>query len=350
MYRSLCRLIATGSAVFSISQALAAEAPPPQPAPDSPAFIAEDPALSALIGRAAPDLRYTTLDNHTVDLGALYGHKPIYLKLWATYCIPCRAQMTEYEALYRKYADRITFVAVDIGFGEKPEKVAAFVARAGLTMPVVIDDGRLSNWLQIKATPLHVLIDSTGRVAYAGHQDGPALQAALDRLTRPAPSTGRIAPSDVGQQAVFRIGENVASFAESKASGPLYLAPAHQKHAVLFTAPWCESYLKELEPRTARHCAMFRAIAQRSVSTHALRWTAVASRLWTEESDLAPFQKQLGPDINLVLDRNAAVFARFGVRQIPAIALIDANGRLQDMIDADDAQAERRLTAFTKAP
>ncbi|WP_438382720.1 TlpA disulfide reductase family protein [Asaia sp. BMEF1] len=350
MHRTFSGLCATGAMLFAASQALAAEPLPIQPAYDSPAFIAEDPALAGLIGRAAPGLRFTTLDNQPIDLGALYGRKPVYLKLWATYCIPCRAQMPGYEALYREYGDRIAFVAVDIGFGEKREKVASFVARTGLTMPVVIDDGRLSNWLQIKATPLHVLIDSAGRVAYVGHQDGPALHAALDRLTKPAPRTGHIAPSDPGQQTTLKIGERVPSFAEATASGPVLPARSRQKQAVLFTAPWCESYLKDLEPQTARNCAAFRAIAQRSAATHAIRWTAFASRLWTENSDLAPFQKLLGPNIKLILDNKASNFSNFGVRQIPAIALIDASGHLRDMIGADDAHVEDKITAFTKAP
>lgn len=350
LHRLFSGLFATSTVFLAVSQALASGPSPAQPASDSPAFVAEDPALAALIGRAAPGLRFTTLDGHPIDLGALYGHKPVYLKLWATYCIPCRTQMPGYEALYRKYGERIAFVAVDIGFGEKQEKVASFVTRAGLTMPVVIDDGRLSNWLQIKATPLHVLIDREGRVAYAGHQDGPALHAALDRLTQSAPTTGHIAPSDPKQQTALKIGESIPSFAETTASGPLPPVRAHLKQAVLFTAPWCESYLKDLEPHTARNCAAFRAIAQRSASTYAMQWTAMASRLWTEDSDLPPFQKLLGPDIGLALDKNASIFSRFGVRQIPAIALIDSSGHLREMIGADDTHVEEKITAFAKAP
>ena len=50
--------------------------------------------------------------------------------------------------------------------------------------PVAIDDGSLGAWLKMEATPFHVVIDRDGRIAYAGHQDGPRLDEAIERVLR----------------------------------------------------------------------------------------------------------------------------------------------------------------------
>jgi len=54
--------------------------------------------------------------------------------------------------------------------------------------PVAIDDGSLGAWLKMEATPFHVVIDRDGRIAYAGHQDGPRLDEAKVLCHGAAPS------------------------------------------------------------------------------------------------------------------------------------------------------------------
>jgi thiol-disulfide isomerase/thioredoxin len=43
-----------------------------------------------LIGSPAPRMVLKTIDGETIDLGKLYGKKAVYLKFWATWCVPCR--------------------------------------------------------------------------------------------------------------------------------------------------------------------------------------------------------------------------------------------------------------------
>jgi thiol-disulfide isomerase/thioredoxin len=50
----------------------------------------------ALIGSPAPPLVLKTIDGETIDLGGLYGKKAVYLKFWATWCVPCRQQMPHF--------------------------------------------------------------------------------------------------------------------------------------------------------------------------------------------------------------------------------------------------------------
>ena len=57
-------------------------------------------AGAPLVGQPAPRLVVTTIDGRRIDLGALYGRKAVYLKFWATWCVPCREQMPHFEHTY----------------------------------------------------------------------------------------------------------------------------------------------------------------------------------------------------------------------------------------------------------
>ena len=50
----------------------------------------------SLIGKPAPRFVVTTIDGETIDLGRLYGKQAVYLKFWATWCVPCREQMPHF--------------------------------------------------------------------------------------------------------------------------------------------------------------------------------------------------------------------------------------------------------------
>ena len=56
----------------------------------NPGYIEEDPVLAKLVGKPAPALTLNSIDGKSINLKDLYGKRPVYLKLWATYCIPCR--------------------------------------------------------------------------------------------------------------------------------------------------------------------------------------------------------------------------------------------------------------------
>ncbi|WP_336761930.1 redoxin domain-containing protein [Asaia sp. VD9] len=321
------------------------------PAPDPAGFIAEDPALAQRVGRPAPAMRWQTLDGQTLDMAALTRKGPVYLKLWATYCIPCRAQMPGFEALYQRYKSRMSVVAVDIGFGENREKIAAFVRKTGLTMPVVMDDGKLSDWLQIRATPLHVLIDRNGRLAYLGHQDGPALSAALERVLATPRTTNDLHFADVTQTASLAVGAKLPAMSLTDTQGAsASLRPEGSTRAqiLLFTAPWCESYLATMDPPTARHCARARELAQKLMPHSGIDWTVIGARLWTEQGDMVGFGTLFGPGFRVLLDSDNLAFTRFGVRQIPAIALITKDGHLAKILDGTRADLAAQIEDFER--
>ena len=74
--------------------------------------------LSVSSAVLADDVRQITLQQfgsgNSVTLGSLGADKPVYVKMWATWCKPCMEQMPHFEALQQQYGDKVNFVAVNI--------------------------------------------------------------------------------------------------------------------------------------------------------------------------------------------------------------------------------------------
>ena len=300
----------------------------PAAKPGDAGYVAEDPRLAMLVGQPAPDIALRSIGGEAIDIVKNYGHKPVYLKVWATYCIPCRAQMPGLEKIYEKYRGRMEIVAVNAGIGDEPSKVRKFVTEANLHMPVAIDDGSLIGWLKLDSTPFHLLIGTDGRIAYAGHQDGPQLDAALQRVLVGQRQT-RIETTKIQSLMTLRPGDLVPSFALPGPDNSLAaLAPTGRPKAVLFTATWCESYLKDTEPKTVEACRRAREQADRLSQNGSIEWRGVVTNLWTTPKTLASYQTQMHPRVPMAVDTEGQAFRAFGIHEFPAVALIDADGRL----------------------
>lgn len=308
----------------------------PAAKPGDAGYIAEDPQLAQLVGRPAPDITLRSIDGGKIDIVKNYGHKPVYLKVWATYCIPCRAQMPGLEEIYQRYGTRMQIVAVNAGIGDEPRNVRRFVAEANMHMPVAIDDGSLGGWLKLDSTPFHLLIGMDGRIAYAGHQDGPQLDTALERVLAGKPQT-HIETANVQSVATLRPGDLVPPVdLRGPDNSPVELVRTGRPRAVLFTATWCESYLKDTEPKTVEACRRAREQADELSQNGSVEWLEVMTRLWTTPKALASYQTRMKPRAPMAVDTEGQAFRAFGIRSFAAVALIDADGRLFRIVGPED--------------
>lgn len=323
----------------------------PAAKPADAGYVAEDPQLAQLVGKPAPNLTLRSIKGGTIDVVKNYGHKPVYLKVWATYCIPCRAQMPGFEKIYQKYGTRMQIVAVNAGIGDEPAKVRKFVAETNMRMPVAIDDGSLVEWLKLDSTPVSLLIGMDGRIAFAGHQDGPRLEAALERVldgqgresveTANVPSVAALKPGDLVPALALRGPDN----------SPVELGRTGRPRAVLFTATWCESYLKDTEPKTVEACRRAREQADELSQNGSVEWLGVVTRLWTTPKGLASYQTRMKTRIPMAVDTDEQAFREFGIHGLPAVALIDGDGRLFRIVGPEDtglAAAVKELAARDK--
>jgi thiol-disulfide isomerase/thioredoxin len=325
----------------------------PAAKPGDPGYVAEDPQLARLVGQPGPSITLRAIDGGTIDIVKNYGHKPVYLKLWATYCIPCRAQMPGLEKIYESFGDRMQIVAVDAGVGDDAAKVRAFVTGTKLRMPVAIDDGSLGAWIKMEATPVHLLIGSDGRIAYTGHQDGPQLDAAIQRVLAGTPTNAPVDAAKVESLAALKRGDLVPAL---DLRGPddkpvrLTRGATPRPRAILFTSTWCESYLKDTEPATVEACRHTRELVDELAQTGRIDWLGVVAHLWTTPKALAAYTARMTPRVPMAVDSDGEAFRVFGIQRLPAVALIAADGRLVRMVGPDDGDLPAAVDKLTARP
>ena len=319
---------------------------------NDPGYIAEDPSLLRWIGRPGPAITLHALGGGSFELAKLYGKKPIYLKLWASYCVPCRVQMPGFENLYERYGRGMQVIAVNAGVNDDAPKVRAFAAQYSMHMPVSVDDGGLGAWLQLHETPLHVLIGRDGRIAYIGHQDGPPLEAAIRRVIATAATVAPAAATSLTSIPPIKVGDTVPDLDLVGPDGRTIHFQAGETgrpRAVVFTAVWCEDYLSRTEPRSAEACRRVREDADQLSRYDGVEWLTVANNLWTTPKDLVSYKNKTKTLVPIAMDSDGRAYRVFGIKRFPTVAVIGANGRLVRLIEGSNADLSATLKRLTKA-
>lgn len=219
-------------------------------------------------------------------------------------------------------------------------------------MPIAIDDGSLGAWLKIPGTPVHVVIDRNGQIAFVGTQDGRALDAALQSVLRAGPAQDMPVPTlPVGQMAALKIGDTVPQITLTGADGSnvsLQGGATESPRAILFTSTWCEDYLQEIEPQTVESCQRTRSeVSQLAQATDA-QWLGVVTHMWTTPEDLSNYQAKTRQQLPYAVDTEGTAFRIFGIQRFPAVALIDADGRLQRIVGPDDTDLATAVADLAK--
>ncbi len=124
--------------------------------------------LHVKVGQPVPDLKLVGLDGRPASLrGLLTPGRRLLANVWATWCVPCRKEMPELEAMRSRLAERgIDLVGVNVDT-ETDAPVAEY-ARARVTYPVYridpADLGRLFTTDEV-TVPLSLLLEEDGRLA-----------------------------------------------------------------------------------------------------------------------------------------------------------------------------------------
>ena len=136
----------------------------------------------------APDFALPTLTGGSVRLADLHG-KAVVLNFWATWCVPCRTEMSTLEALYRRYrADGLEVLAVNLD-RLSTAGVETFVKEVQVSFPILLDPAWSTTSLYgVVGLPTTYLIDRTGHVVVreVGERDwaDDASRAAVAKLLR----------------------------------------------------------------------------------------------------------------------------------------------------------------------
>lgn len=119
------------------------------------------------VGDPAPDFSVALFDGSHLTLSELRG-KVVLLNFWATWCPPCRQELTRVQKdLIDRFAGR-DFLFLPVSRGEKRSDVAAFREKTGYTFPMGLDSTRtIYNRYATNFIPRNYLIDRDGRIITA---------------------------------------------------------------------------------------------------------------------------------------------------------------------------------------
>ena len=140
-----------------------------------------------------------TLDGKQIDTKTM-AKSPILVHYWASWCSPCKADMTELRKIQAKYAKQnLQIIGINL---DTDARVAAEFLQSGKSFPWphVQEQGGfesdLAVGLGVLSVPVTILIDGDGKVAKRTSHFSKAMEDALDELlAKPAPKQATKPPA-----------------------------------------------------------------------------------------------------------------------------------------------------------
>ncbi len=154
--------------------------------------LSPDEELLAGLGfdmhEAFPNLELKALDGASTELAAVVGNgRRTLVNLWATWCVPCAAEIPELQRLYPRLQQAgVDLVGLSVDL-ETVEAVPDYVQSAGVSYPIYTTDEAALESLYPRGeatVPLTLLLDRDGRVEqiHSGWSEESA--EALEELAR----------------------------------------------------------------------------------------------------------------------------------------------------------------------
>ena len=265
----------------------------------------------------------TNLDGETTTLADISKHKPTYIKLWASWCSDCLTQMHHFEDTFQKHGNDINVLGINVWINDSHDAISRVIKKYDLSLPVLLDKaGKLAAAFDLIGTPLHILIDEKGRIVHQGHQVSPQLDEKISLL-----ATGKLTSKDE------------ITYADLPTATEKLPAPTGI-NVVLFTATFCDWYLKDSRPSMASNCIA----AQKFVNNHSqdmanISWNVLVSRLWTGPKELAEYSEKFEISVARSIDETNHAFLSHKVKTFPTLIIFDGAkeiGRISDFSNPQD--------------
>jgi peroxiredoxin len=117
-----------------------------------------------IVGEMAPDFALRRTDGTTVRLSDLRG-KVVYVNFWASWCVPCRKELPDIQAVYgEKQSQGLEVLAINVK--DDSGTATKFFSDRELTLPLLLDrDGSVYDQYKLQGLPDSFFVDREGRIA-----------------------------------------------------------------------------------------------------------------------------------------------------------------------------------------
>jgi peroxiredoxin len=142
-------------------------------------------SIDELMGKRAPEFTLKDLNDKTISLSSLKGNV-VLINFWATWCPPCRAEMSSLNNLYREYKNNgLSVIAVSTD--RSISSVKDFLSKKQLELPVLMDsDSKVSRQFKVFSLPTSFLLDKNGVIVqkFLGEEewDSPEMKKKIREL------------------------------------------------------------------------------------------------------------------------------------------------------------------------
>ena len=156
-------------------------------------FAQTPKAVEKFMGeKTLPSITLADVNGKNVNV-ADYGKsgKITVLSFWATWCVPCKKELTNMADIYDDWKKKynVQIVAVSIDDSRSTTKVKPTVEGQRWEYEVLLDVNQdLKRQLNIQSVPFTVVVDATGKIAFthSGYVDGDefVLEEELQKLAK----------------------------------------------------------------------------------------------------------------------------------------------------------------------
>ena len=120
--------------------------------------------------KTLPAITLTDINGKKVNVADLGKNgKIVVFSFWATWCIPCKKELSEIDKVYEEWQKKynLEVVAVSIDDSRSSAKVKTYVNGEGWTYQVLLDvNSDLKRAMGIQSVPFTALVDQKGNIVY----------------------------------------------------------------------------------------------------------------------------------------------------------------------------------------
>ncbi len=128
------------------------------------------PSQPASAQSSIPEVSLRDSDGNLVALRSLIRPgKPTIISFWATWCAPCKKELSNYAELYADWqkAFDVEVLAISIDDSRNSAKVKSYINGVKWPFRVLLDPNEdMKRALNFQTVPFSLLIDGEGRIAY----------------------------------------------------------------------------------------------------------------------------------------------------------------------------------------